>query len=80
MLLKADMSGRALWRSGLGASTASALRAPAFSHSKPVQRGGRGYAPSRVMNSDENGTSSSPGIKYILTNGLVDYYEVTNPY
>lgn len=29
-----------------------------------------------VMSSDEAGPSSSPGVKYILSNGLVDYYEV----
>ncbi len=28
------------------------------------------------MMSDENGQSATPGVKYILTNGLVDYYEV----
>jgi hypothetical protein len=32
--------------------------------------------PLRVMSVDERGQSTTPGVKYILTNGLVDYYEV----
>ncbi|GAX75511.1 hypothetical protein CEUSTIGMA_g2954.t1 [Chlamydomonas eustigma] len=32
--------------------------------------------PLRVMSSDERGQTTTPGVKYILTNGLVDYYEV----